>query len=123
MTDGVGRNGTAYVAHSTEVDATRDNARHVSMTHLDTVLRSVNLLPYLHQQNVPLRSATRPLSKILSRFSPRLSSGSATRGGWFCLCFGNEFVPVDLHYSTTLDIFHYLYVNKYINCHAFKTVM
>ena len=90
MTDGVGRKGTVHVAHSTEVDATRDNARHALMTHLDTVLHNVNLLPYLHQQNFPLRSATRRLSEILSRFSPRLSSGSAARGGGFAYALGTN---------------------------------
>lgn len=37
--------------------------------------------------------------------------------------FGDEFVPGELHYSTTLDNFCYFYVNKYIDYHAFETVV
>lgn len=37
--------------------------------------------------------------------------------------FGDQFVPVELHYSRTLDNFRYFYVNKYIDYHAFETVV
>ena len=37
--------------------------------------------------------------------------------------FGDQFVPEEFHYSTTLDNFHYFYVNKYIDYHAFETVV
>jgi hypothetical protein len=37
--------------------------------------------------------------------------------------FGDQFVSGELHYSATLDNFHYFYVNKYIDYHAFETVV
>jgi hypothetical protein len=36
--------------------------------------------------------------------------------------YGEDFVPVKLHYSQSLDHFHTFYVNKFIDHHAFEIV-
>lgn len=45
------------------------------------------------------------------------------RGAHLLPYFGDQFVPGEFHYSTTLDNFRYFYVNKYIDYHAFETVV
>ena len=37
--------------------------------------------------------------------------------------FGDKFIYGDLHYSITLDNFHYFYVNRHIDYHTFETVV
>jgi len=43
---------------------------------------------------------------------------SILRGAHLILVYGVEKMPVDFHYSYSLDVFEAYYVNKYIDHHA-----
>jgi hypothetical protein len=44
------------------------------------------------------------------------------RGAHLLPIFDEKFIPRDLHYSETLDMFRAFYVNKYIDHHAFEVI-
>jgi len=47
-----------------------------------------------------------------------ISLDSVVRGAHLIGVYGSEFIPVDLHFSESLDAFKAYYVNKYIDHHA-----
>ena len=47
-----------------------------------------------------------------------ISLDSVVCGAHLIGVYGGDFIPVDLHFSDSLDAFKAYYVNKYIDCHA-----
>jgi hypothetical protein len=58
-----------------------------------------------------------------TRYASVIHLDTVLRGIHLLPYFGDRFVSGDLHYSTTLDNFCYFSVNKYIDYHAFETVV
>lgn len=57
-----------------------------------------------------------------SRLTSVVHLDSVFRGAHLLPVFDETFVPANLHYSQTLDLFRAFYVNKYIDHHAFETL-
>ena len=47
-----------------------------------------------------------------------VSLDSMVQGAHLIGVYGSEFIPVDLHFSESLNVFQSYYVNKYIDHHA-----
>ena len=58
-----------------------------------------------------------------TRYASVIHLDTVLRGIHLLPYFGDQFVPGELHYSTTLDNFRYFYVNKHIDYHAFETIV
>jgi hypothetical protein len=61
---------------------------------------------------------------LYSDGSPRVAIihlDTILRGAHLIGVYGKRFLPKELSFTDSLDVFHAYYVNKYINHHSFET--
>lgn len=66
--------------------------------------------------------AVKPEVRGAQRVSSVIHLDCVLRGAHLLAIFGKKFVPLNIRYHQTLDLFPSFYVNKYIDHHLFETV-